>query len=111
MLCIRIIITKEDNPVKNKIVKSETKKPESDVTLKQQIITLKQQNMRLQNKTLAQENKILKLEQKILRLETENDILKKEKDSHPGLMQTVVAALKKIEKILILVSCRRSLQH
>jgi hypothetical protein len=76
--------------VESKIVKSETKKDESDVRLKEKI-------MRLQNKTLVQESKMFKLEQTILHLKAENDILKKEIDSHPGLMATVVAALKKFE--------------
>jgi len=66
------------------------KKPKSDVTFKQQI-------MRLQNKTLAQENKILKLEKKVLHLETENEKLHRNIASPEGLVQVVVAALRKIK--------------
>ena len=52
---------------------------------------------KLQNKILKLENKTLKQEQKILKLQTENEKLKEEIKSHPGLMATVVSALEKIK--------------
>jgi len=75
--------------MKSKIVKRQTKKPES-------IISLKTKILRLQNKTLSQENKIFKLEQKVLLLKTENDRLKFEKQSAPTVSIKTLEAMQKL---------------
>lgn len=69
--------------MKSKIIKSVPKKPETNITLKQQIITL--------------QNEVISRNEKILKLQAENEKLKQKIKSNPGLMATVVAALNKIE--------------
>ena len=76
--------------MKSKPVKSTDPKPDTVISLQQKNRKLQIQFDSLKVKVLKLETKVLKQEQKILRLQAE-------KDPNLGLMQTVVAALRKIE--------------
>jgi peptidoglycan hydrolase CwlO-like protein len=83
--------------MRNKPIERNNVKTDTVETLQQENVQLQIKIDKLKITVLKLETKVQKQEQKIIRLQTENEKLKEEIKSTPGLMQTVVAALKKFE--------------
>ena len=75
----------------------ESKPIKSSQMERDSVISLQQKNRKLQIQIDGFKVKVLKLETKVLKQEQKIIKLQAEKDPNLGLMQTVVAALRKIE--------------